>query len=84
MLHKVLDEAGTGEALVGISNWSLDPAKMNRAVHLYRPAPDVKDLAATAEGMCPHNAALRSSLQALAMGYSEVYQRQQKKGQQNF
>ncbi len=33
-----------GQAVVGISNWSLDPAKMNRAVHLYRPAPNAADL----------------------------------------
>lgn len=48
VLHKVLDEGGD-QAVVGISNWSLDPAKMNRAVHLYRPAPTVEDLSATAE-----------------------------------
>eukprot|EP01052_Picozoa_sp_SAG31_P002291 SAG31_NODE_80_length_27188_cov_42.623869_6_plen_567_part_00 len=47
VLHKVLDEAGKNESVVGISNWSLDPAKMNRAVHLYRPAPTVEDLALT-------------------------------------
>ena len=44
VLHKVLDEAADGESVVGISNWALDPAKMNRAVHLYRPAPTVEDL----------------------------------------
>jgi MoxR-like ATPase len=82
VLHKVLDEAGPGEALVGISNWTLDPAKMNRAVHLYRPAPGVEDLSATAEGMCSNNAALKSYLQALAKGYSEVYQQQQQEGLQ--
>ena len=32
VLHKVLDEAQENEAFVGISNWALDPAKMNRAV----------------------------------------------------
>jgi hypothetical protein len=29
---------------LGISNWTLDPAKMNRAVCLQRPDPDVQDL----------------------------------------
>ena len=28
VLHKVLDEAGTNESVVGISNWALDPAKV--------------------------------------------------------
>jgi hypothetical protein len=51
VLHKTLDEAGYNESVVGISNWALDPAKMNRAVHLYRPAPTVEDLSLTAEGM---------------------------------
>ena len=39
VLHKVLDEAMENETLVGISNWTLDPAKMNRAVRLYRYCP---------------------------------------------
>lgn len=34
VLHKTLDEARENESVVGISNWALDPAKMNRAVHL--------------------------------------------------
>ena len=52
-------------SVVGISNWSLDPAKMNRAAHLYRPAPTVQDLANTAEGMV-RGANLKGYLQALA------------------
>jgi hypothetical protein len=28
-------------AVVGISNWALDAAKMNRAIHLSRPDPDI-------------------------------------------
>jgi hypothetical protein len=51
VLHKVFDTAEAGESVVGISNWGLDPAKMNRAVHLFRPAPTTEDLAITAEGM---------------------------------
>ena len=47
VLHSLL-EPGEGKlpdvAVVGISNWALDPAKMNRANHLSRPEPDVKDL----------------------------------------
>ena len=51
VLHKVLDEKSKMASVVGISNWSLDPASMNRAVHIYRPAPTVEDLALTTEGM---------------------------------
>jgi hypothetical protein len=75
VLHKMLDEAGEGEAVVGISNWALDPAKMNRAVHLYRPAPTVEDLSLTAEGMV-RSANLKGYLQALARAYSKTYTQQ--------
>jgi hypothetical protein len=76
VLHKVLDEATAGESVVGISNWTLDPAKMNRAVHLYRPAPTVEDLALTAEGMV-NRANLKGYLQAIAKAFNEVYENQQ-------
>ena len=75
VLHKTLDEAGSNESVVGISNWSLDPAKMNRAVHLYRPAPTVEDLALTAEGMV-EKTVVKGYLQAVAKAFSEVYQSQ--------
>ena len=35
-------------AVVGISNWALDSAKMNRAIHLSRPEPTQEDLETTA------------------------------------
>ncbi|KAK3713136.1 hypothetical protein QZH41_001215 [Actinostola sp. cb2023] len=47
VLHRLL-EPGEGKlpdvAVVGISNWALDAAKMNRAIHLSRPEPDEDDL----------------------------------------
>ena len=55
------------ESVVGISNWSLDPAKMNRAVHLYRPAPTVDDLSVTAEGIVA-SANLKGYLRAAVRG----------------
>jgi len=75
VLHKMLDDAMSGESVVGISNWALDPAKMNRAVHLYRPAPTVEDLSMTAEGMV-RNANLKGYLSALARAYNAVYNEQ--------
>ena len=41
-------------AFIGISNWALDPAKMNRGVMVTRGDPDVKELVISAEGIC-HN-----------------------------
>jgi len=44
-------EPGQGKelkvAVVGVSNFSLDPAKMSRAIRLSRPDPDVNDLVKT-------------------------------------
>jgi hypothetical protein len=48
---------------------------MNRAAHLYRPAPTAEDLSATAEGMV-RSANLKGYLQALARAYFEVYHMQ--------
>jgi len=50
VLHKVMDQSGPSESVVVISNWALDPAKMYRVVHLYRPAPTIDDLSMIAEG----------------------------------
>ena len=47
VLHSLLEPGNNSfpdVAVVGISNWALDAAKMNRAIHLSRPEPDVKDL----------------------------------------
>jgi hypothetical protein len=48
---------------------------MNRAAHLYRPAPTAEDLSATAEGMVK-SANLKGYLQALARAYFAVYHMQ--------
>ena len=54
VLHSLL-EPGNGQlpdvAVVGISNWCLDPAKMNRAIHLSRPEPDIQDLFQTGQSI---------------------------------
>ena len=59
-------------AVVGISNWVLDPAKINRGVHLARPAPKVDDLCFTAKGIVNRHE-LESYLRPLAEAYNEVY-----------
>ncbi len=80
VLHKLLDEAPGQQALVGISNWALDPAKMNRAVHLFRPTPTAADLAVTASGIV-EGESLRPYLKAMACAYHEVVEHQQHKYQ---
>jgi hypothetical protein len=54
VLHALLespDGSPLRYAVVGISNWSLDAAKMNRAVHVSRPDPSLDDLKKTALGI---------------------------------
>ena len=54
VLHSLLepgDSAFPDVAVVGISNWALDAAKMNRAIHLSRPEPDVEDLFETGKSL---------------------------------
>jgi hypothetical protein len=48
-LHTILNDLEV--PTIGISNWVLDPAKMNRAVCLQRPDPDATDLQQMAKGM---------------------------------
>ncbi|XP_016335836.1 E3 ubiquitin-protein ligase rnf213-beta-like [Sinocyclocheilus anshuiensis] len=61
---------------VGISNWALDPAKMNRGIFVSRWDPSEKDLVETAEGICSssHNILLKIKhlLPKLAKGYLDI------------
>ena len=54
VLHSLLEPGEStfpDVAVVGISNWALDAAKMNRAIHLSRPEPDVEDLFETGKSL---------------------------------
>eukprot|EP00045_Choanoeca_perplexa_P018322 m.287058 g.287058 ORF g.287058 m.287058 type:complete len:4696 (+) comp17783_c0_seq1:104-14191(+) len=51
VLHNLLEPSDGSDptvAVVGISNWELDTAKMSRAIHLARPDPTKEDLVETA------------------------------------
>ena len=39
-------------AFIGISNWALDPAKMNRGVMVTRGDPNTDELVLSAKGIC--------------------------------
>ena len=39
-------------AFIGISNWALDPAKMNRGIMVKRGDPDVEELVSSARSIC--------------------------------
>ena len=69
-------------AFIGISNWALDPAKMNRGILLSRGVPNINDLIKSAEGICSGNEhasrLMQRTIRELANGYSEVYKRQER------
>ena len=66
VLHPLLEDSsyGSGEkrdqnteevAFIGISNWSLDPAKMNRGIMVSRGDPDQEELLSSAKEICRSN-----------------------------
>jgi hypothetical protein len=75
VLHNLLDERCGRVGVVGRSNWALDPAKMNRAVHLFWPAPSEYDPSCTAKALA-NDPALRRHLSNLASAYYRIYQSQ--------
>ncbi|XP_068731195.1 E3 ubiquitin-protein ligase rnf213-alpha-like [Montipora capricornis] len=64
-------------AFIGISNWALDPAKMNRGIMLSRGVPDVPELVDSALGICSTDKRIKNLIQPLipplANGYAELY-----------
>ena len=69
-------------AFIGISNWALDPAKMNRGVMVTRGDPDDRELVISAEGICHNkeNTAVKERLSdyfaVLAKAYVSICKRQ--------
>ena len=87
VLHSIL-EPGKGKlpdvAVVGISNWALDAAKMNRAIHLSRPEPTVKDLAETAISLYQSDDIDEPSKTVLSCLANAYHEYQCKQGHANF
>ncbi|KAK7465937.1 hypothetical protein BaRGS_00037515, partial [Batillaria attramentaria] len=65
-------------AFIGISNWALDPAKMNRGILVQRDVPDKTELVQTAEGICGSEdpavlELVKSLVKKLAQAYLAVF-----------
>lgn len=88
-LHPLLEDGCIGDekrepwkkvSFVGISNWALDPAKMNRGILLSRGVPSEVDLVKSAEGICSNHpdakTLMASTFTVLAAGYCHVYRKQ--------
>ena len=73
-------------AFIGISNWALDPAKMNRGVMITRGIPDVDELELSARGICgkEDNDQIRIALQPYFKPLAEAYQEISKKQEKEF
>lgn len=67
---------------VGISNWALDPAKMNRGIFVSRGAPNKHELIQSAEGICSSEPLVQERVRGyfapFARAYEEVCERQGK------
>nr|XP_034361931.1 E3 ubiquitin-protein ligase RNF213 [Arvicanthis niloticus] len=67
---------------VGISNWALDPAKMNRGIFVSRGSPNEKELIESAEGICSSDRLVQDRIRGyfapFAKAYETVCQKQDK------
>jgi len=99
VLHPLLENASTNTQLkvephskvgfVGISNWALDPAKMNRGIFVTRGKPSRDDLQKTAEAIFESdkvkiNQVPPGVIKALTTAYLDIYLDQQKEKKEFF
>ncbi|XP_071112375.1 E3 ubiquitin-protein ligase rnf213-alpha-like [Haliotis cracherodii] len=90
-LHPLLEDGCQGDekpepfkkvAFIGISNWALDPAKMNRGILVQREVPDDGELVKSAQGICSSSEIvlrrINPLLQELANAYKTIFNRAQK------
>ncbi|RWS20453.1 E3 ubiquitin-protein ligase RNF213-like protein, partial [Leptotrombidium deliense] len=67
---------------IGISNWALDPAKMNRGIFVSRGSPSEKELIESARGICSSDSLVQDKVREyfapFAKAYEMVCQRQNK------
>ncbi|KAM9745174.1 E3 ubiquitin-protein ligase rnf213-alpha-like isoform 2-T2 [Menidia menidia] len=89
-LHPLLEEGCIDDeplphkkvGFIGISNWALDPAKMNRGIFVSRGDPDEKELIESAKGICSSDIMVldkvRDFFQSFAKAYLDVCRKQDK------
>ncbi len=73
-------------AFIGISNWALDPAKMNRGVMVTRTEPTKEELVMSARGICSNkeNDPIRGKLESFFVPFAKAYLRICKLQQREF
>ncbi|XP_041073204.1 E3 ubiquitin-protein ligase rnf213-alpha-like [Carcharodon carcharias] len=58
---------------IGISNWALDPAKMNRGIFVSRGDPDKKELFESAKGICSSDPVIQKKVLSLFGSLADAY-----------
>ncbi|XP_055097754.1 E3 ubiquitin-protein ligase RNF213 isoform X3 [Symphalangus syndactylus] len=59
---------------VGISNWALDPAKMNRGIFVSRGSPNKRELIASAKGICSSDILVQDRVQGYFESFAKAYE----------
>ncbi|XP_040296683.1 E3 ubiquitin-protein ligase RNF213-like [Bufo bufo] len=59
---------------IGISNWALDPAKMNRGIFVSRGDPDKQELIESAEGICSSDNLILTKVTNYFQYFADAYQ----------
>ena len=64
-------------AFIGISNWALDPAKMNRGVMVTRADPSEEELVFSAKGICSNKEddPIKRYLQGFFENFAKAYKK---------
>uniref|UniRef100_A0A8C9DCK3 E3 ubiquitin-protein ligase RNF213 n=1 Tax=Panthera leo TaxID=9689 RepID=A0A8C9DCK3_PANLE len=59
---------------IGISNWALDPAKMNRGIFVSRGSPSKKELMESAKGICSSEPLVQQRVQGFFAPFARAYE----------
>ncbi|KAE8283229.1 E3 ubiquitin-protein ligase rnf213-alpha [Larimichthys crocea] len=80
-LHPLLEEGCIDDeplphkkvGFIGISNWALDPAKMNRGIFVSRGDPDERELIESAKGICRSDAMVLEKVRDFFQPFAKAY-----------
>ncbi|KAI1884420.1 hypothetical protein AGOR_G00226220 [Albula goreensis] len=80
-LHPLLEEGCIDDeplphkkvGFIGISNWALDPAKMNRGIFVSRGDPDEKELIESAKGICSSDKMILEKVKGYFQTFARAY-----------
>ncbi|XP_072560845.1 E3 ubiquitin-protein ligase rnf213-alpha isoform X2 [Paramormyrops kingsleyae] len=91
-LHPLLEEGCIDDeplphkkvGFIGISNWALDPAKMNRGIFVSRGDPDEKELIESAKGICSSDKMILEKVRDYFKPFAKAYLKISKKEGKGF